>query len=276
MDSLLDALQEGRLIELPDNDKADALQFLAHIIEAIPSLPAGTDIAGLIMAKEQTSQTSLGMGWACPDARVPFEEDLICVVGWSPQGINYGAPDGIPVSIIAMYLVPENQRNHYLREVSILAKALAVYPGAGGLRTAKTLNEIRDHLLDLISTTKETVGPDSRARMIRLQARPTLEALPAGDLANLILEPVTLVGAPGIKHIVLTQNAALAQTLDAAVGLLEKIETEGVFQAGGWRVAKRGKVAYQQGRFAYDCLAITTRKGKQERATPRPDPRDSL
>ena len=26
MDSLLDALQEGRLIELPDNDKEDSLQ----------------------------------------------------------------------------------------------------------------------------------------------------------------------------------------------------------------------------------------------------------
>lgn len=227
MDSLLDALQEGRLIELPDNDKMDALQFLAHIIEAIPSLPAGTDVAGLILAKEQTSQTALGMGWACPDARMPFDEDLICVVGWSPQGINYGAPDGIPVSIIAMYLVPENQRNHYLREVSLLAKALAVYPGAEKLRAAKELNEIRDHLLDLITSTKETVGPDSRARMIRLQARPTLEALPAGDLSNLIVEPVTLVGAPGVKHLVLTQNAGLAQSLEAAAGLLEKIEAEG-------------------------------------------------
>lgn len=267
MDSLLDALQEGRLIELPDNDKMDALQFLAHIIEAIPSLPAGTDVAGLILAKEQTSQTALGMGWACPDARMPFDEDLICVVGWSPQGINYGAPDGVPVSIIAMYLVPENQRNHYLREVSLLAKALAVYPGAEGLRKAKELNEIRDHLLDLITSTKETIGPDSRARMIRLQARPTLEALPVGDLSNLIVEPVTLVGAPGVKHLVLTQNAGLAQSLEAATGLLEKIEAEGVFQAGAWRVAKRGKVAYQNGRVAYDCLAIASsevgRKGNR-------------
>ena len=50
MDSLLDALQEGRLIELPDNDKDDALQFLAHILEAIPSVPAGTDVVGLVMA----------------------------------------------------------------------------------------------------------------------------------------------------------------------------------------------------------------------------------
>ena len=35
MDSLLDALQEGRLIELPDNNRDDSLNLLAHILEAI-------------------------------------------------------------------------------------------------------------------------------------------------------------------------------------------------------------------------------------------------
>ena len=44
MDSILDALQEGRLFELPENDKDHALQFLAHIIEAFPQIPTGTDI----------------------------------------------------------------------------------------------------------------------------------------------------------------------------------------------------------------------------------------
>lgn len=41
MDSILDALQEGRLFELPENDKNHALQFLAHIIEAFPQIPTG-------------------------------------------------------------------------------------------------------------------------------------------------------------------------------------------------------------------------------------------
>jgi hypothetical protein len=58
MDTLLDALQEGRLIELPDNNKDDALQFLAHIIEAIPSLPTGIDVVGLVMAKERSRTLS--------------------------------------------------------------------------------------------------------------------------------------------------------------------------------------------------------------------------
>ncbi len=150
MDTLLDALQEGRLIELPDNDKYDALQFLAHILEAIPSVPAGTDVVGLVMARESSVSTALGKGWACPHARVSFDEDLMCVVGWSPTGIDYGAPDGIPVSIVAMYFVPANQRNHYLREISILAKALHAYGEKADWRSAKELNEVRDDLLDLI------------------------------------------------------------------------------------------------------------------------------
>jgi nitrogen PTS system EIIA component len=259
MDTLLDALQEGRLFELPENDKAHALQFLAHIIEAFPEMPAGTDVVAHVMTREEATTTALGKGWACPHARITFDEDLMCVVGWSPAGIGYGAPDGLPVSIIVMYLVPANQRNHFLREVSILAKALETYPHLDKFREAKDLNDVRNYLLDLISTTKETVGPDARARMIRLQAKPTVpaEAFPAHDLSNLIMEPVTLVAGQGMKGIVLTHNAELAEYLNAASGLMGKIETEGAYQnGGGWRVVRRHTVSYQGGLMAYDCLAI--------------------
>ena len=171
MDTILDALQEGRLFELPENDKAHALQFLAHIIEAFPETPAGTDVVGLVMKREQATNTAIGKGWACPHARVPFDEDLMCVMGWSPKGIDYGAPDGKPVSLVVMYLVPDNQRNHYLREISMLAKALETYPGLEKLSEAGDLDDVRNYLLDLIDATKETVGPDARAKMIRLQTK---------------------------------------------------------------------------------------------------------
>jgi hypothetical protein len=48
MRSLLDALQEGRLVELPESSKADALEFLAILIEAIPDIGAqGQALAAL-------------------------------------------------------------------------------------------------------------------------------------------------------------------------------------------------------------------------------------
>lgn len=256
MDTLLDALQEGRLFELPENDKTHALQFLAHIIEAFPEVPAGTDIVGNVLKREQSASTALGKGWACPHARVPFDEDLKCVIGWSPQGIDYGAPDEKPVTLVVMYLVPENQRNHYLREISLLAKVLESYPGLDRIKDVKDLDDIRNYLLDLIDATKETAKPDARARMIRLQAKPSKEALIFRDLTNLIVEPVTLVAVPGMKPVVLTNNPALLEWLDGLPGIVGKLENEGMYQNGGWRLLRRTAVTYQGGRVVYDCLAV--------------------
>jgi nitrogen PTS system EIIA component len=265
MDTLLDALQEGRLIELPENDKDDALRFLAHILEAIPSVPSGTDVVGLVMTREGSFNTAIGKGWASPHARVPFEEDLMCVVGWSPTGIDYGAPDGMPISVVAMYLVPSNQRNHYLREISMLAKALAAYEGAEKWRSATELNDVRDDLLDLISSAKETAGPDTRARMIQLQTRATVVEETAPDLSSLVIEPVTLVTGPGMRSIVLAQNPGLVDALDSAPGLIEALASGGVYENGGWRVVKRGTVVYQADRVVYDCLAIRVAPGSSSR-----------
>ncbi|QWV97881.1 PTS sugar transporter subunit IIA [Geomonas nitrogeniifigens] len=263
MDSLLDALQEGRLLEIPDDyDKEDALRFLAHILEAVPSLPPDTDVAGLILAKEGASKTALGKGWACPDARVPFDEDLICVVGWSPRGIDYGSPDGKAVKVIAMYLVPENQRSNYLREVSLLAKALEIYPEIERLNAADSLNDIRDHLLDLISTTKGTVGPDSRARMIRLQGKVAAVEPAPYDLANLIVEPITIIVGTGLKTVVLGHDHALVELLEGLPGLSDEVTTHSSFNTGGWRIVKRKEASFTGERLLVDCLALRTQGGK--------------
>lgn len=265
MDTILDALQEGRLFELPENDKADSLQFLAHIIEAFPETTAGTDVVGLVTRREQATNTAIGKGWACPHARVSYEEDLMCVIGWSPKGIDYGAPDDIPVALVVMYMVPDNQRNHYLREVSMLAKALETHPDLEKLRKAQNLDDVRYYLLDLIETTKDTVGPDARAKMIRLQTKETLDKFSFHDLSSLIVEPVTLVAGVGINHIALTQHASLTEWLDSANDLIEKLENDGVYQNSGWRILRRGSVDYHGGRIVYDCLAIRVGQDKSKK-----------
>ena len=188
METLLDALQEGRLFELPDTNKTHALRFLAHIIEAFPEIPAGTEIVELVMAREQVTNTGIGQGWACPHASVPFEGDLVCVVGWSPTGIDYGAKDKQPVKLVVMFLVPTNQRSHYLREISLMAKAVESFADNGRLNAAQDLGEVRNYLLDLVAISKETAVPDSRARMIRLPAKPTIEPLVLNDLSSIVVD----------------------------------------------------------------------------------------
>jgi mannitol/fructose-specific phosphotransferase system IIA component len=69
MKSLLNALQEGRLIELPDADKEKSLRYLAHLIEAVPDLAGTPDLAEAVFARENAQCTALGHGVACPHMR---------------------------------------------------------------------------------------------------------------------------------------------------------------------------------------------------------------
>ena len=74
-------------------------------------------------------------------------------------------------------------------------------------------------------------------------------------------EPFTVVAGPGLKAVVLTQNAGLKEFLDGSAGLTERLEADGAFQDGVWRLVKRGALTYQGGRVVYDCLAIKLQGG---------------
>jgi mannitol/fructose-specific phosphotransferase system IIA component (Ntr-type) len=257
MDTLLDALQEGRLIELPDNDKQDSLQLLAHIIEAIPSVPSGTDVAGLVLKREETYNTVLGKGFAVPHARDSFDGDLYCAIGWSPSGIAYGSPDGNPIHIVIMYLVPDNQRNYYLKEISNIAKALHELHDEKSLKTAEDLNTVRNYLLDLVSSAKSIVGPEARARMIQLEVRESLPELELKNIANLLIEPVMIITSNNIKPLTLSQNKELIDVLESSQNLAESLNSnDKFFDYNGWRILKRNSSLYQAGRVVFDCLAI--------------------
>ena len=105
MKSILTALQDGRLIELPETDKEKALRYMATILEAIPEVSPGVDIAEGVLERERSANTGIGLGWACPHIRVDTDGDLFSVIGWSPSGIDYGSADGGKVRLLVMYYI---------------------------------------------------------------------------------------------------------------------------------------------------------------------------
>ena len=156
MRSLLDALQAGRLIELTDSHKTKALEYLAALIEAIPDIGVEGGITENVLARENVHNTGIGKGWACPHARAPHDGELVCAVGWSPAGIDYGASDNEPVHLLVMYFVPDTQKNAYLKEISSLAKAIQTQPALQDLKSLTDLGEVRDRLLDAIHVALES------------------------------------------------------------------------------------------------------------------------
>lgn len=261
MKSLLNALQEGRLIELPDNNKEKALQYLATLIEAIPDLKAGTEVAEGVLARERAYNTGIGKGWGCPHVRTNQDGELVCAVGWSPTGIDYGSSDEALVHLVVMYYVPDCQKNSYLKEISTLAKAIQTVPALQDLSSLNDLSEARHRLLDIISAAVESYGPEAKARMIRLEARQAAvvetvqaQALPL-DLARDIV-PLNVLVIHGSRPIILAQDKDLVGHLEAASDLPNALSKHTPFDQSGYRIIPRCATTYQPDRLMYDCLAI--------------------
>jgi PTS system nitrogen regulatory IIA component len=260
MKSLLDALQEGRLIELPESDKARSLQYLGTLIEAIPSFRTGFDFNAAVMTREGAANTGITLGWACPHGRVSGEGELLCAIGWSPTGIDYGAPDGKPVHIVVMHYIPDSQKNVYLREISGLAKAIHGNPALGELSSAKGLGEVRNRLIDLLTAAVESAVPDVKARMIQLEAKQAVsalvETLPADILATLNLVPLSVVIVPGGRPIVLAQDRDVIAHLEGAGDMAVPLAARVPFDIAGFRIITRSVASYQPDRLYYECLAV--------------------
>jgi nitrogen PTS system EIIA component len=260
MKSLLDALQEGRLIELPEIDKGKILNLLATLIEAIPDFRSGFDFAGAVAGREAAANTGIGHGWAGPHGRVSGEGDLFCAIGWSPTGIDYGAPDGKPVQIVVMHYIPDSQKNVYLREIAGLAKAIKSNPALGELSGLKDLAEVRHRLIDLLTAALDSALPDVKARMIQLEAKQAVsalaETLPLDALSTLSLIPLSVVVVPGSRPLILSQDKEMIALVEAGTDIAGPLAAHLPFDQSGYRIITRSMSAYQPDRLLYDCIAV--------------------
>src|SRR5664279_1597729 len=195
MRSILTALQDGRLFELPEAGKARALEFLARILDANPDIEVGTDTIEQIQLREEECNTGIGMGVGVPHVRARREEgELFSAIGWSSPGIDYGATDGKPVHLVVMYYIPGAQKNVYLKEVSNLVKAIRKSGGMDPIAQAPDLNAVRNLLLDWVSAGLGDAGPEAVARMIRLEVKQAqTEPAPVVTVSD---EPPTMAGRP--------------------------------------------------------------------------------
>jgi mannitol/fructose-specific phosphotransferase system IIA component (Ntr-type) len=262
MKALLNALQEGRLVELPDNIKVDALEFLGALLEAVPEISGEGGVTEKALKREALHNTGIGMGWACPHATTEHEGELLSAVGWSPQGIDYGSPDGNPVHLMVMYFVPDSQRNAYLKEISLLAKAIHQNADLQKLQELTELSDVRHALLDAITHAIESVTPEARARMIQLEVRHAEAAAEAdagvieipGAVAGMIF-PISVLVSAGASPIVLGQNADLVAEVEQVSDLVSEITKQGRASKGKLHVVLRSSEHYVKERVLHSCIA---------------------
>lgn len=268
MRSLLDALQEGRLVELPEVDKSEALEYLALLIEAIPDIGSRTDLVKAVNEREAQFNTGIGKGVAVPHCRTMDDGELLCAVGWSPKGIDYGSIDGKPVHLIVMYYVPDVQRNLYLKEISGLAKVLSGSDALEKFTQTDNLTDLREHLLDWVSQAIGEAVPDAKARMIKLEARQTSLETAARAVAE-VPEVQVAVGrfvpfkavCYGDHVLVLGADGGVVDTFEHDDGFKQAIRTEAEFQAEGYHVVRLSETSYAHGRSVVSAVAYKVTTG---------------
>lgn len=276
MRSILTALQEGRLFELPEGaGKERVLGFLARILDANPNIEAGMDAIEEITLREKECNTGIGLGVAVPHVRARREEgELFCAIGWSSQGVAYDAPDGGLVHLVVMYYIPGAQKNVYLKEVSTLVKAIRKSGGIEPIAKATDLNAVRNLLLDWVSSVLGDAGPEAVARMIKLEVKhsQTAEtpsvATPPAAAAGLgqpvspapsgsgpaTVFAVVVGGAAG--PLVLSNDPELVLSIEKDPALAQKLASGQAFASGRHQVLVASASAYAQGRSLYQCVAF--------------------
>lgn len=267
MRSILTALQEGRLFELPEAaGKERVLAFLARILDANPNIESGLDAGEEIKLREQECNTAIGLGVAVPHVRGRREEgELFCAIGWSSGGVPYGAADGMPVYLVVMYYIPAAQKNVYLKEISTLVKAIRKSGGIEPIARAPDLNAVRHQLLDWVSSVLGDSGPEAVARMIKLEVKHAQTPVPAPEAAPAPAAPAgpggtarafSVLIAPPNPPVVLGPDADWAAALEKEPGLGPRLAAGGSFSAGGRQIYVTGTKAFAAGRVLYDCVAM--------------------
>lgn len=274
MRSMLTALQEGRLFELPEAGKDRALEFLARVLDANPDIVVGTDTVEEIKLREQECNTGIGYGVAVPHMRSKREDgELFCAIGWSSPGIDYGSPDGAKVYLVFMYYIPGAQKNVYLKEISSLVKAMKKTGGIERIAHAESLFNVRNLLLDWVAEASGNTGPDAVARMIKLDVKQTLAApaapaapTPAGATTLLTLQaarpsakatPLTVLATGANGVIVLAQDPELTADLEREHDLAQRISSGIPFTVAGRQIFVTNATAFPGGRTLYQGVAIT-------------------
>jgi len=253
MKSLLGALQAGRLVELHSTDKETCLRALAHLIEAVPEMSREVDLVDAVLQRERSVNSGIGLGVACPHVRVGGQGELLCSVGWSPAGIDYGSADGKKVHLVAMYFIPDVQKNAYLKEISGLAEAVKKAGDIQTIAKAEDVAAVREQLLGWVSSTIETGASQVRARMIQLEAK---HAQATGPAAAALMLPVLAVSLSESQTLFLCQNKDLSAALekDGSLGALARQGSP--FDRAGYRFLHRAPLLYDPARPVQEYIAV--------------------
>jgi mannitol/fructose-specific phosphotransferase system IIA component (Ntr-type) len=123
--SILEFFSKTALIpSLKAKERDKAILELCELAAEHENLPSGAAIYNAVHQREEELGTALGKGVAVPHARLAFIKKPLVVVGYSPNGIDWNAPDDKLNQFIFLILTPLKDDESQIHLLASIAKMM--------------------------------------------------------------------------------------------------------------------------------------------------------
>ena len=130
--------------EFKSNTKDEVLKEIAKCLENSGNIYKADIIIDLLRKREQLGTTAIGKGIAIPHCRSIATERLTVVVGIKSEGIDFDAPDQLPVKILFVIIAPPQDVNYlpFLGKLVELIRDESVRKRLSRIRSFKGLRNV--------------------------------------------------------------------------------------------------------------------------------------
>jgi nitrogen PTS system EIIA component len=111
-------------LSVPARDKRNALQRAGELFEHSQGISAAK-VLDCLIARENLGSTGLGKGVAIPHGRLRGLKRAAAAIVRLDHPIPFDSPDGGPVQLLVVLLVPEQATQQHLQILSELAQMLS-------------------------------------------------------------------------------------------------------------------------------------------------------
>lgn len=101
--------------------------------------------------RELSASTAVGDGVALPHGRTDLVNEIICILGISQTGVEFGAPDGQPTQFLAMLLVPTSMGCEHIQFLAQLSRSLLEPTVRHDLLAATTQEEVKNSVINYVA-----------------------------------------------------------------------------------------------------------------------------
>jgi mannitol/fructose-specific phosphotransferase system IIA component (Ntr-type)/predicted transcriptional regulator len=253
----LSTLLQPRLIRcgLAAKSKEEALDEVVGLVAAESPGLTPQELRAALAEREKLGPFSMSKGSAVPHARTEKVADFRIAIGTAPRGIDFKAPDGNPIRVVVLFVIPKKHSNLYLHTLAQFLNLLGSDENLQRVAQAATPEEIIaavDALSDRppaappMHGASSVTGSAPLSRAVEAILNHKLEALPVVDAEGNLVGEVTSASILqlGVRehflHLASTASLRPAEPFEAALRAHAEtsLEALGVVSTNGFRTVQ--------------------------------------